>query len=179
MTSSPKRKPAARRQSVTPRKHLRIPRKLQAARKKKLANELRKLQEIDLDTVDALPHTQKHDAHIKKVCISFVKILKSYGAQWESLLEMKEFELPNGKKVMVPAIFIELGGKRTPEKLQIANKAMVKWMRILKKIKLTRNDKFTWYQPVTQNQMLRTFIGHMSKTFFGPLTWMILTLVVE
>ena len=72
------------------------------------------------------------------------------------------------EKVMVPAIFIELGGKRTPEKLQIANKAMVKWMRILKKIKLTRNDKFTWYQPVTQNQMLRTFIGHMSKTFFWP-----------
>ena len=71
---------------------------------------------------------------------------------------MKEFELLNGEKVMVPAIFIELGGKRTPEKLQIANKAMVKWMRILKKIKITKNNRFTWYQPVTQNQMLRTFI---------------------
>ena len=60
-----------------------------------------------------------------------------------------EFELANGKKVMVPRIFVELGGKRTPAKLQIGNKSMVDWMRELKKIKMTKKDRFTWYQPVT------------------------------
>ena len=35
-----------------------------------LMNELKQLQQIDLDTTDALPHTQKHDAHIQKVCKS-------------------------------------------------------------------------------------------------------------
>ena len=133
-----------------------------------LANELKKLQKIDLDTTDALPHTQKHDAHIRKVCDSYVKILSSYGDKWKNLLKETEFELANGKKVTVPLIFTELGGERNPAKLQIGNKSMVDWMRELKKMKITKKDKFTWYQPVSQNQMLRTFIGHMSKTFFWP-----------
>ena len=138
------------------------------SKQKALANELRKLQEADTETTDALPHTQKHDAHINKVCKSFASTLSTMGHKWVNLLKEKEFELPNGKKVMVPTIFIDIGGERTPAKMQIANKAVVDWMRTIKKQKITKRDKFTWYQPVTQNQMLRTFIAHMSKTFFWP-----------
>ena len=47
-------------------------------KQKALANKLQILKEIDLETSDALPHTQKYDAHIKKVCKSFVTVLFSY-----------------------------------------------------------------------------------------------------
>ena len=88
-----------------------------ATKKKKnqkaLANELQKLQEADTETTDALPHTQKHDAHINLVCKSFAITLSAMGHKWANLLKEKEFQLPNGKKVMVPTIFVDISGERT------------------------------------------------------------------
>jgi len=73
--------------------------------------------------------------------------------------------LPCGKKEKHPSLFIELGGTVTTEKLQLANKSIVEWMKKTKKKIIKKSDKYQWYQPVTQNQHLRTFFGAMKNLF--------------
>ena len=94
---------------------------------------------MELETIDALPHTKKHEAHILKVVNSFITVLSSDAQNiWENLLKLKPYKLSNGKTVNVPSLFVDMGGYRSPEKLQIVNKAIVYWMRLLKKTRITR-----------------------------------------
>ena len=89
-------------------------------------------------TIDALPHTKKHEAHILKVTNSFNNVLSADENKiWANLLKLKAYKLSNGKKVMAPTIFVDMGGYRTPEKLQIVNKAIIYWMRHLKNVSPT------------------------------------------
>ena len=162
-----RRKTADTRAKKAPQNSKSSPNKKNKSIKGGLISELKKLNIMDMDTIDALPHTKKHEAHILKVTNSFINVLSADENKiWENLLKLKAYKLSSGKKVMVPTLFVDMGGYRTPEKTQIVNKAIVYWMRHLKKTKITKRDKFTFYQPVTQNQMLRTFIGHMSKSYF-------------
>ena len=162
-----RRKTTAANAKKAPQNTKSSPNKKKKSLKRRLVSELKKLNLMELETIDALPHTKKHEAHILKVVNSFITVLSSDSQNiWANLLKLKPYKLSNGKTVKVPALFVDMGGYRSPEKLQIVNKAIVYWMRLLKKTRLTKNDKFTWYQPVTQNQMLRTFLGHMSKAYF-------------
>ena len=43
----------------------------------KTVSELKKLNLMKLETIDALPHTKKHEAHILKVVNSFITVLSS------------------------------------------------------------------------------------------------------
>ena len=45
----------------------------------------------------------------------------------------------------------------------IANKALIDWMASMKK--KSPGSKCIWYQPSTQNQRLRTFLGSCSKRY--------------
>ena len=63
-----------------------------------------------------------------------------------------------------PKILVELGGRKNLVKVQLANKALIDWMSLMKK-KNCRPGKVDWYQPSTQNQHLRTFLGNCSKHY--------------
>lgn len=84
---------------------------------------------------------------------------------WKDSLTLKPYELPSGKVQKFPLLFIELGGPVTKEKIQLANNSVIEWMRKCKKKVMKKNDKYQWYQPVTQNQHLRTFFGAMKNMF--------------
>ena len=74
----------------------------------------------------ALPHTNKHQSHIDTCADNFIECVKVHGNHlWDLLLQDVNFVGPNGVKKKAPKIFVELGGMKTPEKVQIANKAIV------------------------------------------------------
>ena len=81
------------------------------------------------------------------------------------MLSKVPFESPDGLTSQAPSLFVALGGQKTAQKLQLCNKALVMWMKHTKKKRKAPKDKFIWYQPVSQNQRLRTFIAVMQNRF--------------
>ena len=65
---------------------------------------------------------------------------------------------------MTPKLLINFDDEKMPEKVQIANKALIDWMAEMQK-KSKNSSDFPWYQPSTQNQRLRTLLGSMSKEY--------------
>ena len=62
----------------------------------------------------------------------------------------------------VPLAFTEVSGAISPLKTQLANSMLVDWMLTVKKEK-SQDDVCEFFQPSTQNLMLRTFFPFMSR----------------
>ena len=114
----------------------------------------------------ANPHSEKHEHHSKVCMDDFIKVLTEHGQNaFSDLLMTIPFEGPDGETSEVPKLFVALGGDRTGQKLQLSNKALVLWMKHTRKKRKSAKDKHVWYQPVTQNQHLCTFISAMQSRF--------------
>ena len=110
--------------------------------------------------------TVKHDVHRDEVTDDFLSCLKSYpNKKWDKFLLLVDFMDSSGRTVQVPSILASLGGPVTNVKIAIANKALIDWQIATRKKKVTADAPFPWYQPVTQNQRLRTFFGLMAKEY--------------
>ena len=110
--------------------------------------------------------TVKHDDHRDEVTDDFLSCLKSYpNKKWDKFLLLVDFMDSSGRTVQVPSILASLGGPVTNVKIAIANKALIDWQIATRKKKVTADAPFPWYQPVTQNQRLRTFFGLMAKEY--------------
>ena len=96
-----RRKTADTRAKKAPQNSKSSPNKKNKSIKGGLLSELKKLNIMDMDTIDALPHTKKHEAHILKVTNSFINVLSADENKiWENLLKLKAYKLSSGKKVM-------------------------------------------------------------------------------
>ena len=110
----------------------------------------------------ALPHTKKHQYLIDKVTNDFLSALANVpGDKWSPALVPVQYKSVNGKK-KAPKILVSIGGKKTPAKVALANKALIDWMSTMRK---KGGGKCIWYQPSTQNQRLRTLLGSCAKRF--------------
>lgn len=111
----------------------------------------------------ALPHTQQHEYLIDAVTNDFLLCLANVpNSKWTEALKPVKFKT-FGKKVRHPKILVDIGGEKTPTKVMIANKALIDWMASMKK--KSPGSKCIWYQPSTQNQRLRTFLGSCNKRY--------------
>ena len=114
--------------------------------------------------IAALPHTERHQWLIDEVTNDFLSCLaKMPSDKWKDALVPVPRKGLQGEKTG-PKILVELGGRKTLVKVQLANKALIDWMSLMKK-KNCRPGKVEWYQPSTQNQRLRTFLGNCSKHY--------------
>ena len=112
----------------------------------------------------ALPHTIRHQFLIDSVTQDFLNALYNVPHEkWKSALQPIPHKL-TGREKMAPKLLIDLGGEKIPEKIQIANKALIDWMAVMRK-KSKNPPDFPWYQPSTQNQRLRTLLGSTSKSY--------------
>jgi len=80
------------------------------------------------------------------------------------MLQLVPFEGLTGK-ISAPKILVFIGGERSMLKCQMANKALIDWQAVTAKKSTAKNTNFVWYQPVTQNQRLRTFFSTVDKEF--------------
>ena len=114
--------------------------------------------------VNALPHSIRHQFLIDAVTQDFLTALfNTPNKKWTALLQPTP-HVVGARRKMAPKLFVLLGGEKTPEKVQIANKALIDWMAVMRK-KQTRSVKIPWYQPSTQNQRLRTLLGSTTKQY--------------
>lgn len=114
---------------------------------------------------DCLAHTKKHEWLIGEVVDDFLDALASIpDSKWSNMLELVPHEGLTGK-IMAPKILVFVGGMKSSLKCQIANKALIDWQAITEKKTAGKNSRFNWYQPVTQNQRLRTFFATVDKQF--------------
>ena len=112
----------------------------------------------------ALPHTMRHQYLIDEVTQSFITTLHNVkNGKWKAAILPVTHRL-HGKSKSAPKILVDLGGKKTPAKVQLANKALIDWMAVMKK-KSNKPSEVKWYQPSTQNQRLRTLLGSLSKQY--------------
>ena len=93
-----------------------------------------------------------------------VRCAHLFEGKWTKFLEPVPFKCKNGDTVTVPKIISVCSGNKTKEKIELANQFMIDWQS--KTRKKGKNNKCPFYQPCTQSQRLRTFIGTMSKKFF-------------
>lgn len=113
--------------------------------------------------IAALPHTQQHEYLIDAVTNDFLLCLANVpNLKWTEALKPVKFKT-FGKKTSHPKILVDIGGEKTHTKIMIANKALIDWMASMKK--KSPGAKCIWYQPSTQNQRLRTFLGSCSKLY--------------
>ena len=111
-----------------------------------------------------LPHSIRHQYLIDAVTQDFLTALHNVpNGKWRDSLQPVPHKL-TGRKKMAPKLLIDLGGEKMPEKVQIANKALIDWMAVMRK-KSKNSSDFPWYQPSTQNQRLRTLLGSTSKEY--------------
>ena len=114
---------------------------------------------------DCLAHTKKHEWLIGEVVDDFLDSLASIpDSKWTNMLELVPFEGLTGR-ISAPKILVFVGGMKSILKCQIANKALIDWQAITAKKTSARISNFKWYQPVTQNQRLRTFFATVDKKF--------------
>ena len=112
----------------------------------------------------ALPHSIRHQYLIKAVTQDFLTALHNVpNGKWSGALQPVPHKLTSRKK-MAPKLLVDLGGKKIPEKVHIANKALIDWMAVMRKRSKNPSD-FPWYQPSTQNQRLSTFLGSTTKVY--------------
>ena len=112
----------------------------------------------------SLPHTQRHEYLIDKVTNDFLTALANVpNNKWGDLLQPVRYKTFGGK-TSHPKILVLCGGDKSPSKIMICNKALVDWMAVMKK-KSSSDGKCQWYQPSTQNQRLRTFLGSCNKRY--------------
>ena len=91
--------------------------------------------------------------------------------KWNKLLQTTTVLLPNGEAAAVPYIITNCSGFKTAAKLAIVNQALIDWNKLTKKKRVQGpNSKFPWYQPVTQNQRIRAFFGHVNKKYLWQMT---------
>ena len=90
--------------------------------------------------------------------------------KWNDLLTKRDFETPDGVISKYCEIYIMLAGEKTTQKIQIANRALVQYMKRTKREKTKKSDTYIWYQPTTQNQHLRCFFGAMHGLFGWSMT---------
>ena len=113
--------------------------------------------------IAALPHTQQHEYLIDTVTNDFLLCLANVpNSKWSDALKPVKFKT-FGNKASHPRILVDIGGAKTHTKIMIANKALIDWMSSMKK--KSPGAKCIWYQPSTQNQRLRTFLGSCSKRY--------------
>ena len=123
----------------------------------------------------SLPHTQGHESKINSVLDDFHKCLLRYAnKKWEDALTIVDFDGPGTIK-QAPRILVQCGGEKSKETTDLVNYALIDWMATTckketktnakKKKATTKNDKFPWYQPSTQSQHLRVFMGVAQKVF--------------
>ena len=112
----------------------------------------------------SLPHSRRHQWLIDDTTNDFLKCLGEVpNEKWTASLVPVPFGRPGGKK-LAPKLLVELGGVTNPTKIMLANKALIDWLGVMKK-KSKNPGKCPWYQPSTQNQRLRTLVGHLSKQY--------------
>ena len=127
---------------------------------------LKKIKNVIPSSPLANPHSDKHERHCQVIMDDFLKVLIEHGNNaFSDLLKEVPFEGPDGVTSHAPNLFVALGGQKTGQKLQLCNKALVVWMKYTKKKRKAPKDKYIWYQPVSQNQRLRTFIAAMQNRF--------------
>ena len=113
---------------------------------------------------NALPHSVRHQFLIDAVTQDFLAALYNVPKEkWRKLLQAVPHGV-GGRRTMAPKLFVILGGEKTPEKVQIANKALIDWMAVMRK-KCQNGAAVPWYQPSTQNQRLRTLLGSTLKKY--------------
>ena len=113
---------------------------------------------------NALPHSIRHQFLIDSVTQDFLTALFNVpNKKWTALLQAVP-HVVGARRKMAPKLFVVLGGEKTPEKVQIANKALIDWMAVMRK-KAGKSVKVPWYQPSTQNQRLRTLMGSTAKQY--------------
>ena len=113
--------------------------------------------------IAALPHTQQYEYLIDAVTNYFLLCLANVpNSKWTEALKPVKFKT-FGKKTSHPKILVDIGGKKTPTKVMIANKALIDWMASMKK--KSPGSKCIWYQPSTQNQRLWNFLGSCGKRY--------------
>ena len=114
---------------------------------------------------DCLSHSKRHEWLIGEVVDDFLNCLASLpNSKWTNMLQLVPFEGLTGE-ISAPKILVFIGGTRSTLKCQMANKALIDWQAITGKKTSARNTSFNWYQPVTQNQRLRTFFSTVDKEF--------------
>ena len=129
-----------------------------------LSSSLKKLNKIKSQSPKAEPHTVQHARHINVCVADFLTCLENHGQNaYDDLLRTVKHTYPDGEKKQAAKILVLLGGPKTTEKVQIANKAIVLWQRHTQKKKMTNN--FVWYQPTTQNQRMRTFFSCVQSLY--------------
>lgn len=100
---------------------------------------------------------------IDEVTNDFIACLSTFPkSKWRNALLPVTHQGLDGEK-KVPVLLVSLGGAKNIEKVKVANKAFIDWMAITKK--KSKHTKCQWYQPSTQNQRFRTFLGSCSKRF--------------
>ena len=113
----------------------------------------------------ALPHTQRHEYLIDSVTNDFLSALANVpNDKWTDALCLVSFRT-FGKKKTHPRILVEAGGEKNPSKVMLVNKALIKWMAVMRKKASPKDKMCQWYQPSTQNQRLRTFLGSCNKQY--------------
>ena len=112
-----------------------------------------------------LSHTKKYEWLIAEVVDDFLDALASVeDSKWSSMLELVPHEGLTGS-THAPKILVFVGGIKSTLKCQIANKALIDWQAVTSKKSPKKYCAYSWYQPVTQNQRLRTFFSTVDKKF--------------
>ena len=112
----------------------------------------------------ARPFTNNHHSKIDDVIEDFMFCLSSYSNnKWTNFLSSVPFQGLQGES-RAPAILVVCGGHVTPSRLTFINKALIDWQAVTQK-KSRGSGSFGWYQPSTQNQRLRIFLGNVKQRF--------------